>query len=192
MAIDIPTKEPTRIVAGDILEWKREDLTVDFPATGGWVLTYAFRARLGRFDITAAADGDKFSVSETAAVTVAYPPGLYLGAGYVTKGAERRRVYQGELTVEADLASQAEGFDTRSKARQALDAIEAVLEKVATQSQRAYTLPDGRRVERVPVGDLLILRNHYRAEVNREEAVAARRRGKGSGGLLGVRFGERF
>ncbi len=188
MAITIPTKEPTLVVAGDILEWKREDLTVDFPASGGWVLTYAFRARIGRFDITAAADGDKFKVSAAAAVTVAYPPGLYLGAGYVTKGAERRQVYQGELTVERDLASQAEGFDTRSLARQALDAIEAVLAKVATQSQRAYTLPDGRRVERVPVGDLLVLRDHYLAIVKTEERAAARARGDADGRLFGARF----
>jgi hypothetical protein len=56
----------------------------------------------------------------------------------------------------------------RTHAQIALANIEAVLAKRSTQDQERYTI-NNRELWRTPLGDLLKLRDYYRAEVRREK-----------------------
>lgn len=67
--------------------------------------------------------------------------------------------------------------DMRSKARQALDAIEAMLAGQANEGVRRYRI-NNRELERYTVDELLKLRSHFAAEVQKEN-----RRNKGMTGL---------
>jgi hypothetical protein len=83
----------------------------------------------------------------------------------------------------------APGADGRSFVKQALDAIEAVLAKRATKDQERYVIEvNGSRRElwRTPIGDLLKLRDRYRAEYNAE--LRAKSGSKLFGPTVRVRF----
>jgi hypothetical protein len=168
---DIPTTEPAEIIAGDTLKWTREDLATDYPLAG-YSLTYALIRTGGTpITITASEGADKYTVTVPAATTGAWTPGVYRWAAYITDTAtsERAQVDSGTITVRANLASPAAGYDPRSHARRVLDAIEGVLEGRASKAHLETTLADGRSVKNIPHADLIKARQTYVAEVKREE-----------------------
>jgi hypothetical protein len=171
MSTAVPLREPEQVRAGDTWHWRREDLAPDYPASQ-WTLTYRFKNEAGGFEAVASADGDYFNVVVAAATTANYSAGRYAWQAQVSKGAEKYTVSEAELVVQGSLFSgtAAAANDQRSHARKVLDAIEAVLERRATQDQMEYEIA-GRRLKRTAIGDLLVLRDRYRAEVAREEAA---------------------
>ncbi len=183
----IPTAEPQTIQAGDTLAWRREDLSADYPASGGWTLAYRVVNASGKFDITASADGVNFAVLVAAATTAAYVAGPYAWAATVTKAAERYTVGTGQLSVLANLSA-ATTADTRSSARKALDAVNTALE---TYGAKAYVndIQVGDRIQRFfSPGDFLGFRNRLMIEVAREEAAARLAAGLAPKNRLLVRF----
>ena len=61
----VPTGEPTELVAGDTWTWDRS--LADYPAAGGWTLTYVFVNREQRFTIDSTAVGGVHRMTKTAA-----------------------------------------------------------------------------------------------------------------------------
>ncbi len=191
MTTSIPLTEPDEIVAGTTVEWRREDLA-DYPAPT-WTLTYRLVERKAdgmAIAITASASGTYHAVSVDKATTATWPPGTYLWAAYVDDGTKRLRVDSGTLRVVADLAALPPGYDPRSHARRALEAIEAVLEKRASREDLMYRLPDGRQLQRIPTAELILLRDRYRAEVAREAEAERIANGLSAGRLILTRFGR--
>jgi hypothetical protein len=182
----IPTTEPAQVTAGDTLRWRREDLS-DYPANDAWVLTYELRAAGGAYTITASADGAAHAVTVAAATSAAYAAGTYTIGGYVAKAGQRFEVYRGTLVILPNLAASGVA-DRRSHVRKVLDAIEAVLEGRATRDQEQVTFSDGRSLRYMPVADLLMLREKYRAELAREDAAAAIAAGRSPKNRIFVRF----
>jgi len=68
-----------------------------------------------------------------------------------------------------------------------LDAIEAVIENRATLDQESYQI-GGRSLKRMPIADLMRLRQLYRAEVAGEEAAAKLAAGLGTARKVQVRL----
>jgi acetyl-CoA carboxylase carboxyltransferase component len=97
----------------------------------------------------------------------------------VTQGAERYTVGVFPVCVLANLAALTAGTDLRTHARKVLDAINAWLESKAPVAATMEVA--GRRLDHYALGDLLALRDRYRAEVYREERAAA---GKGTARIL--------
>lgn len=182
---DLPSNEPGVVTAGDLVEWRREDLT-DYPAST-WSLTYRLLNAAGKIDITALAVGDYFKVSEAKSATAAWAPGAYQWQAYVTLSAERYMVDQGRMVVQPNFATMS-SYDGRSHARRTLEAIEAVIERRATLDQKSYAI-NGRSLERTPIPDLLALRSQYLNMVKAEEAAERIANGLGSRyGKLQVRL----
>lgn len=183
--------EPTTIRAGDSLYWtagpyKLPDGTTATP-DGGWTLTYRLYSSDGTAQVAAdALDGTRWAVSVPAATTAAWATGVWRWTAQVSAGTDRYTVAEGTWTVTPDPAT-AGPTDARSHARRVLDAIEAVIEGRASQDQMAYQIA-GRRLDRTPLPDLLLLRDRYRAEVLREEQAERLARGLGVSGLVKVRF----
>jgi len=169
MTVAVPTAEPAFLTVGDTWTWKRS--FSDYPASAGWELTYALTTSTARILIAAAADGDDHLVSVAAATTAAYAAGDYSWQAYVTLDAERYMVDGGRVTLRPNLAAASSGYDTRSTARQMLDAIESYL---ATGDPQAgnVSLSDGRQVRFWPILDLHQFRYRLQAEVANEEAAA--------------------
>ena len=173
---DVPTTEPTEVVAGDTLTWRRS--LADYPASAGWVLSYALVNAAGQIAISASADGDDHLVSVAAATSAAYPVGTYAWQAYVTKTTERYLVDSGRLTVLPNLAAQVGGYDNRSWAQKTVDAIE---QWMATRSpQVAEYQINGRAMKYWEDAKLLATRTALLAEIRRESG--------GVGARLVVRF----
>lgn len=162
---------PTRINAGVTFE-KRVSLSQYLAPA--WVLLLLLRGPSNK-DVTAAADGSAHVLALGAAETSAMTPGDYAYSLRVKSGGTVHEVEAGRLTLAPDLANLAAGSDTRSQARRTLDAIDAVIEKRASQDQEKYRI-NNRELWRTPLADLLLLRDRYAFLVAREERKA---RGKG-------------
>jgi hypothetical protein len=179
----IPTAEPGRVVKGDTAKWLKT--LPDYPASAGWVLTYTLANAAGRYTIAAAASGVDHLVTATATITAGWPAGDYALLGRVALGSEVYTVFEGRVTLAPDLA---EAADTRSQARRALDAVDAMLEGRAASSVRSYEI-QGRRLEHFPMADLLKLRDRLRVDVMHEDNAARVRAGLQPRGRVMVRFG---
>lgn len=165
----VPETEPTAIIAGDFTTWKRTDLGTDYPPAS-YVLSY--KARLEGsgstvITITATTSGSNYLVSLASATTAAYTVGVYHWQAYITRNSDSARVTldEGTFVVEANRSTAT--TDPRSHAKIVLDNIEAVIRNRATQDQMAYTI-QGRSLSRTPIADLLLLRDRFKAEYQRE------------------------
>lgn len=185
MSENIPTTEPSKIIAGDTLKWNRQDLSSHYPASL-WTLTYALRGP-EKIDITAVADGDFFSVVVAASVTADYKPGSYSWSAYVTSGIERYQIDKGTLEICPDLATMPGAYDGRSHAKKVLDSIEAVLENRATKDSEEIEIA-GRKITRMPVEDLLKFRDQYKAEYENELTEEKIANGENTGNQVKARF----
>lgn len=184
-----PETEPASVIAGDRLAWKRTDLGSDYPPAS-YTLSYTARRQSDGTDsiaITASADGSDYVVEVGQATTAVYEVGDYRWQAYLTRDADSERVTidYGTWEVVADRATSTS--DPRSHAEIVLDAVEAVIEGRATKDQENYSI-SGRSLVRTPIGDLLRLRQVYRAEVRSGQSADAVRNGKRDGSLVRMRF----
>lgn len=181
----LPDREPAAVVAGDTVRWRRR--LPEHPTADGWTLKYRLINAANRYDIVASVQGDEFLVEASAATTAAWAPGTYAWQAYVERPGERHTVGGGTLAVKPNLAAQSAGYDTRSHARRALEAIEAVLERRASEAHLEYEIA-GRRLRFIPVAELLALRDRYRMEVRAEEDAERAAAGLASRNKIRVRL----
>lgn len=168
MAVDVQTTEPRYLTAGDTWTWK---ITLpDYLAGDGWVLSYALASSSALITISSSASGDDHLVEVAAAATAAYSAGDYEWQSYVTLGSDRYSVDFGTVTVRPNLAVATSGYDSRSPAKKALDAINTYLE--TGNLEAADVQIDGRAIKNTPVLDLYRLRDKLKAEVANESYKA--------------------
>lgn len=165
---NIPTAIPSRIIAGDTLQFRRPE-QVDYPASDGWELHFTLVGASAVQSFAASNDADGWLVNVPSATTAAWASGRYTLTEYAKNGSERRTLRQRSVTVAPNLAGAQAGADTRTHARKVLDAIEAWLESRAPTTGEFQVA--GRRLQNYPIPELLALRDKYRAEVMREEAA---------------------
>lgn len=174
------------MVAGDSVIFTK---TVSgYAASDGWVLTYSFITPSGdqQFSFRATASGSDFAVSVPPATTVAWQAATYSGqARAVGLSGETHVVWQGILTITPDLGGIP--ADNRSHAKIVLDNIEAVLEKKATREILNSEI-NGVRLDRIPVEQLLVLRDRYRIEYRNEINALKIAQGMGTGRRILTRF----
>jgi hypothetical protein len=179
----IPTTEPALINAGDTAKWFKT--LADYPASTGWVLSYALVNASVRLAFSGAAAGDDFLVTVAAATTASWAPGAYDFRATVTKSGEVFTVGQGRITVAPAFGA---AIDARSSARRMLEAVEATVEGRASSATAEYEIA-GRKLRYIPVPELLTLRDRLRQDVAREDAAARIAKGLGNPGRVYVRFG---
>jgi hypothetical protein len=189
------------IIAGDTLDFTVE--VVDFPASDGWTLKYRLTPRFTTptqtpIDLTATtnADGERYDIQVAPATTVGWKAGFYTWARWVEKAGARQTLNEsGQLEVKADPALTAQGYDSRSHPRKVLEAIEAVIESRASQTQRemvAYTI--GSRSQTLDAQEskaaLLELHSKYKWLVANEDALDKIAVGLPNPRNVGIRFGR--
>ena len=168
MAAPIPQVEPQSLRLGDTASWSRS--LADYPASAGWVLSYALVKSGTRITFTASASGDDHLVSVSAATTAAWTAGTYQWQARVSKAGEAYTIGTGSIELLVDFATQASGYDARSHARKTLEAIKAWIEG-RDMGVAEYEIA-GRRLKTIPIGDLLKLRDRYEREVRAEQAAS--------------------
>ena len=160
----------------------------DYPASDGWVLTYAFRKESGTaISLTSTASGANHLLSATAATTGGWVAGVYSGVGRVALGAVVQTVWTGNLEVKPDLSTAGDNYDTRTHAKICLDAINAVLQGKATRDVLQTTIA-GQSIGRMSWPELLAAKSYYQDQVDGEQAKIDAANGKGSSRNILVRF----
>lgn len=174
------------IIAGDTLDFTVE--VGDYPACDGWTLKYRLTPRFtspvqAPIVLTAAtnADGKRYDVQVGPATTAAYAAGYYSVARWVEKAGARQTLSGllgaelggpiGQLKVFADPALTAQGFDSRSQARKAVDDLKAALATFhATRGRvKSYTIGN-RSMEFETSEEILTMLNFWLRELAHEEA----------------------
>jgi len=183
--MDIPTIEPQEITAGDTITWKKS--LSDYPASGGYTLKYRLINSAGKYDITAAADGDNHLITVTATVSATYSAGTYTWQSFVEKGTERYTIAQGTMTIKPDLAAQTSGYDNRSHVKKVLDSIQAVIESRATRADLEKEI-NGKRISFMRPEELIKWHSHYASLYSQELNKEKINQGRGTGRKVLTRF----
>jgi len=177
----IPTTEPASVTAGDTIQWTKA--LPDYPASAGWVLSYAFTGP-GKISFTGTASGDDHAITVTAAQSAVWAAGNYIGQAYVTKTTERYTVATGLLLAVAENIASVSGL---SWARRCLVAIKATLEGKAG-SDLLSTKINEKELRKYTPAELIPLYRFYESEVAKEDAASRMASGLQSGNRIMVRF----
>jgi hypothetical protein len=166
---DVPETEPSEIIAGDLVSWKRTDLGVDYPPAS-YDLKYSAILEgqtTPEADITATADGTDFVISLDGATTGAYTAGRYHWTAFIERQSDNERITidSGFWDVESKSA------DPRTHAVKMLAAIEALLENRSTADVSSYAI-NGRSLTKMSPDELMTWRSRYKAEVVRQNRKA--------------------
>lgn len=160
---------PTEIVAGDSVSFLWE--SPDYPSTGGWTSAWRLVGDGIVLALSSTPEGAAFRVTAAATATAALTVPTARGVsctlfGSVTSGPSRATVYSAPCLLRPDPATVT--GDQRGHARATLAAIEALIEGRARKDQQSYRIGD-RELSRIPIPELLSLRDYYRWAARREE-----------------------
>lgn len=151
--------EKNRLISGDVTAGVDFAASVASPVTG---VSYTLHLRgPSIIDLTADSDGQ---FSAPAAATSAWIAGTYAYSLRANGSTEVDREY---IIVRPDFLALPAGTDVRSQAEIALEAIDAVLAKRATQDQQKYSI-NNRELWRNTPAELLKIRQFYANQVARE------------------------
>jgi hypothetical protein len=184
-----PTTEPSDIIAGDRIAWKRSDLDSDYPIAS-YSLNYSARlenAGSTEIEITATESGSDYIVEVGQATTAAYTAGVYHWQAYIIRTSDSERITVDSGTWEVKANRDAATTDPRNHVKKVLDSIEATIEGRASKDQESYSIA-GRSLGRTPIADLILLRDKYRAEYVREQRAERVANGLGHSGIIKTRF----
>lgn len=159
---------PAQFVAGTT--FKRSASPPCYRAEDGWALSAALRGP-SAIDLTASVDAGVHLFLAGADATAEWGPGRYSYTVRAEKDGEVFEVESGAMEIRPDIAGQSAGVDGRTQAERTLEAIEAVIESRASLDQERYRI-NNRELYRTPIADLLLLRDKFRAEVQRERLRA--------------------
>lgn len=156
---------PVTITAG--LKFTTRLELAAYPATE-WALALHLRGPKS-INLEATAEGTAHVFGVLATETAMWVAGGYWYTLRTTRDGDVVEVERGQVQVLEDLVAAGDGFDGRSKAQIALDAINAVLDKRATLDQERYRI-NNRELYRTPIDELLKLRSFYLRQVARQNA----------------------
>ena len=184
-----PTTEPETFTVGDFGQWKRPDISANYPPSE-YNLTYVARLTSGgssEIKVTATnLDGvHLFTVSSNDSDS--YDAGLYhwqLEVEQISSG-NRVVIQNGDVEVVVDLDEN--NTDPRSHAQIMIQKINGLLEGKADSDVSSYSIA-GRSISKMSFQELIDARDYYSRELIREKNKVAIKNGKGSSSTIKVRF----
>lgn len=172
---------PATLQAGDSLGLEYYD--ENYPSSE-WTVTLSLRGP-SAINIVYAVNPDVQDghlATVAAAVTALYLDGIYDAIFVAVKGLERKVIESGKTQILQDLSAISTAYDARSHVKKVLDAINAVLENIASTDQQQMMI-DGRQLTRFSHYDLLRFRMKYQ-ELYNEELAANSGKKRGSPSLV--------
>ena len=187
-----PEGEPSEIVVGDYLQWKRSDVASDYPTSSGYTAEYVARITGGgstEIKLQQSVDStDSYYLFQIAsAQTEVFLPGLYHWQLEITQTSSGNRLVVdiGDFTAIPDMDNNQ--ADPRIHAEIMIDKIQTILEGKADSDVASYSIA-GRSLTKMSFNDLIEARDYYRREVVKHTNNELLKRGKSNGSTIKVRF----
>ena len=182
--------EPTSVVAGTLVQWKRGDLS-DTYAPASYDLIYNIRLRNGGgvdkvVTATTATDGS-FLVTLNSNITNTMAAGAYVWQAFISRKSDSVKVLVANGDIELLSNLDQNGADNRSHALIMVEKIQSLLEGRADKDVSSYSI-QGRSLAKMSITDLMMWRDYYRKEVAKENQDALIAAGKASNATVKVRF----
>jgi hypothetical protein len=188
-AAESPTIEPERIVVGDFIQWRRTDLSADYPNTA-YTMTYVARITGGgntEIQLVGTNYNDDYLFSASSATSASFTAGYYhwqLEALQTSSG-NRIVIDRGAFNAIVDL--DVNGTDPRTHAEIMVSKIESLLSGKADADVANYSIA-GRSLTKMSFDELVKVRDFYKAEFRKEQIADRIRQGRDTGSTVKVRF----
>lgn len=163
-----PEGEPSEIVVGDYIQWKRSDLVAEYPPSE---YSAAYVARItagGSTEIlltgTNYNSGEAYLFTAASSVSADFVAGYYHWQLEIVRNSDSNRIVvdRGAFTAIVDL--DINGTDPRTHAEIMLSKVESLLEGRADADVQSYSIA-GRSLTKMTPDELVKWRNYYRSEV---------------------------
>ena len=184
------TTEPTSVVIGTLVQWKRADLS-DVYAPATYDLIYNIRLKNGAgvdksVTATTANDGS-FLATLTSNITTTMVAGDYVWQAFISRKSDSAKISVGTGDIELLSNLDQNGADNRSHSAIMVTKIQSLLEGRADKDVSSYSI-QGRSLAKMSITDLMMWRDYYRKEVAKEKQDALIAAGKASNATVKVRF----
>ncbi len=187
-----PEGEPSEVVVGDYLQWKRSDVAQDYPTSEGYTAEYVARITGGgsteiKLQQATGSTDDYYLFQIGSATTESFLPGLYHWQLEITQTSSGNRIVVdiGDFTAIPDMDSNQ--ADPRTHAEVMVDKIETILVGKADSDVASYSIA-GRSLTKLSFSELIEARDYYKREVVRHTNAELLKRGKSNGSTIKVRF----
>lgn len=191
-AANAPEGEPTEIVVGDFIQWKRSDVAQDYPTSSGYTAEYVARITGGgateiKMAQAAGSTDDYYLFTVSSETSSVFVPGLYHWQLEITQTSSGNRIVVdiGDFTAIPDMDDNQ--ADPRIHAEIMLDKIQTLLEGKADADVSSYSIA-GRSLTKLSFQELLDARDFYRREITQHNNKELLKRGKKNGSTIQVRF----
>ena len=188
-AANAPEGEPTEIVVGDFLQWKRSDLVDDYP-----VATHSaeYVARItgggsSEIKLPATENTDYYLFTVDSATSADFDVGLYHWQLEITQTSSGNRIVVDIGDFEAIPDMDNNQADPRIHAEKMVAKIQSLLEGKADSDVSSYSIA-GRSLTKLSFQELVDARDYYRREVVKHKNDSLVKRGKKNGSTIQVRF----
>jgi hypothetical protein len=188
-ATNAPTTEPEKIVVGDFIQWKRTDLSADYPPTS-YTATYVARISGGgssEHQIVGTNSGGDYLFTVTSATSAGFNAGQYHWQLEIVQNSSSNRIVVDRGYFEAIVDLDVNGTDPRTHAEIMVTKIESLLSGKADSDVANYSIA-GRSLTKLSFNELIQARDYYKSEMRKEEIDQRIRRGQATGATIQVRF----
>ena len=188
-AANAPEGEPTQVVVGDFIQWKKANIAEDYP-TATHSAEYVARITGGGSNEIklAATETDGYYLFTVDSDTSAdFAVGRYHWQLEITETSSGNRIVveRGEFEAIPDL--DVNQSDPRTHADIMLAKIETILEGKADSDVGSYSIA-GRSLTKMSFDELMAARDRYKREVLKHQREELIKRGKASANTVKVRF----
>lgn len=188
-AASSPTTEPLQIVVGDFIQWRRTDLSEDYP-NDAYTATYVARitaAGSSEITIVGSAYGSDYLFNAASSVTENFTAGLYHWQLEIARNSDSNRIVVDRGTFTAIVDLDVSGTDPRTHAEVMIDKIESIIEGKADSDVSSYSVA-GRSLTKMSFDELISARDTYKRELVVQLQKERASRGKDTGATIKVRF----
>jgi len=184
-----PTIEPDEIVVGDYIQWRRVDISDDYP-NNEYTMSYVARITGGGANeillVGTAYEGDYLFVAASS-VTADFNPGYYHWQLEALRISDNNRIVidRGAFTAIVDL--DVNNSDPRTHAEIMISKIESILNGKADADVANYSIA-GRSLTKMTFDELIQIRDYYKREFNKQVIAERVRKGQETGATVKVQF----
>ena len=181
--------EPEQVVVGDYIQWTRSDLSGDYP-TDSYTATYVARITGGgntEIQLTGTAYNGNYLFTVDSETSADFVAGYYHWQLEIVRNSDGNRVVVDTGAFDAVVDLDVGGTDPRTHAEIMLDKIESILENRADSDVSDYSIGN-RSLTKIPLKELMMWRDRYRAEFYQEKRKLRAKQGKTTGQNVLIRF----